>query len=118
MDEIKINKLAKSGKIDMRGRVKKQSKLTDEEKKLNARLACKKFSENNKKAHNATYKKYYDKNKTEINKRRNEKKALYKTHHKKYYDKYVEMMHFMKQTILQYNDTNTQYRLLEVLTLS
>ena len=77
MEEIKskIIKLTKSGKIDMRGRVKKQSKLTDEEKKLNARLACKKFSENNKKAHNATYKKYYDKNKTEINKRRNEKKA-------------------------------------------
>ena len=77
MEEIKkkIIKFTKSGKIDMRGRVKKQSKLTDEEKKLNARLACKKFSENNKKAHNATYKKYYDKNKTEINKRRNEKKA-------------------------------------------
>ena len=46
-----------------------------------------------------------------------EKKGFYKIYDN-IYDKYVEMMHFMKQIILQYNGTNTQYTLLKVLTLS
>ena len=48
MGQPKQIKLTKSGKIDMRGKGERKNKLTTEEKKLKARLLCKKHHENNR----------------------------------------------------------------------
>ena len=74
MEQSKQIKLTKSGKIDMRGKGERKNKLTTEEKKLKARLSCKKHHENNHEAHNIAYKTYYESHKEEINEKRRIKK--------------------------------------------
>ena len=63
-------RLTKSGKVDMRGKIKNQKKLTEEEVKMNAYLSCKKYHLHHKEDHNRAYKKYYDNNKIKINEKR------------------------------------------------